>query len=71
MYQSTPVTQVNLSTTDGDMGILANHVASIAQLKPGLVEIFESNTKKTFFGNDSKYKIIYLISFGWICYYES
>jgi F-type H+-transporting ATPase subunit delta len=33
--------QVNLPAETGDMGVLANHVASIEQLKPGLVEIIE------------------------------
>jgi F-type H+-transporting ATPase subunit delta len=50
------VEQVNLSTTEGDIGVLAGHVPSILQLKPGLIDIFEGpasspNTVKTsFFG---------------------
>jgi hypothetical protein len=33
------------------MGILANHVASIEQLKPGVIEVVESpGTSKKFFG---------------------
>ncbi|KAH9248692.1 ATP synthase F1, epsilon subunit [Batrachochytrium salamandrivorans] len=32
--------QVNLSSSDGDMGILASHVPTIAQLKPGVIEVF-------------------------------
>jgi F-type H+-transporting ATPase subunit delta len=31
------------------MGVLANHVASIEQLKPGLVEIMEESGSKQFF----------------------
>ena len=31
------ITQVNISTTDGDVGILLNHVPSIFQLKPSMV----------------------------------
>lgn len=58
-YQSimkeTIVEQVNLSTTEGDLGVLGGHVPSILQLKPGLIEIFEgpasspSTQKRSFF----------------------
>ena len=42
--------QVNLAAESGEMGILANHVPSIEQLKPGLVEIIEeSGGSKQFF----------------------
>ncbi|KAF2747620.1 epsilon subunit of F1F0-ATP synthase N-terminal domain-containing protein [Sporormia fimetaria CBS 119925] len=41
IYKSQEVTQVNLAAETGDMGVLANHVPSIEQLKPGLVEIIE------------------------------
>ena len=42
--------QVNIPAESGDMGILANHVPSIEQLKPGLVEIIEeSGGSKQFF----------------------
>lgn len=42
------VKQVNLSSTDGDMGILADHVPTIARLKPGVVEVFpEDGSSKT------------------------
>jgi F-type H+-transporting ATPase subunit delta len=42
--------QVNLPAETGDMGVLANHVPSIEQLKPGLVEIIEeSGGSKQFF----------------------
>lgn len=37
------MTQVNLPTTAGELGILANHVPTIQQLKPGTVEIIETN----------------------------
>lgn len=42
--------QVNIPAESGEMGILANHVASIEQLKPGLIEVIEeSGGSKQFF----------------------
>ena len=42
--------QVNIPSTSGDMGVLANHVPSIEQLKPGLLEIFtEGGNKEEYF----------------------
>ena len=42
--------QVNLPAESGEMGVLANHVPSIEQLKPGLVQINEeSGGNKQFF----------------------
>lgn len=35
--------QVNIPAESGDMGVLANHVPSIEQLKPGLVEVIEES----------------------------
>ncbi|EEH34556.1 ATP synthase delta chain [Paracoccidioides lutzii Pb01] len=50
IYKSTDVIQVNIPAESGAMGILANHVPSIEQLKPGLVEIIEeSGGTKQFF----------------------
>ncbi|KKZ59158.1 ATP synthase subunit delta, mitochondrial [[Emmonsia] crescens] len=50
IYKSTDVVQVNLPAESGVMGVLANHVPSIEQLKPGLVEIIEeSGGTKQFF----------------------
>jgi F-type H+-transporting ATPase subunit delta len=50
LLKNLQATQVNLSSTDGDMGILADHVPAIAQLKPGLIDIFtpEGSPKKYF-----------------------
>lgn len=42
--------QVNIPAESGEMGILAQHVPTIEQLKPGLVEIIEeSGGNKQFF----------------------
>ncbi|KAJ1917368.1 delta subunit of the central stalk of mitochondrial F1F0 ATP synthase, atp16 [Mycoemilia scoparia] len=46
------VNQVNLSAVSGDLGILADHVPTVEQLKPGIVEIIGdesgSGTQKWF-----------------------
>ncbi|KAG5302938.1 ATP synthase subunit delta [Histoplasma capsulatum var. duboisii H88] len=50
IYKSTDVVQVNIPAESGVMGVLANHVPSIEQLNPGLVEIIEeSGGTKQFF----------------------
>ncbi|KAI4103561.1 MAG: hypothetical protein L6R37_003778 [Teloschistes peruensis] len=50
IYKSTDVVQVNIPAESGEMGVLANHVPSIEQLKPGLVQIIEeSGGSKHFF----------------------
>ncbi|KAJ3383455.1 delta subunit of the central stalk of mitochondrial F1F0 ATP synthase, atp16 [Lobulomyces angularis] len=43
LISKTQVSQVNVSSTEGDMGILADHVPTIAQLKPGVVEVFKTS----------------------------
>ena len=46
--------QVNIPAESGEMGVLANHVPSIEQLKPGMVEIIEeSGGNKQFFCGSS------------------
>jgi F-type H+-transporting ATPase subunit delta len=51
IYQSSGVTQVNIAAESGDMGVLANHVASIESLKPGVVEVIEGQGEsKKWFG---------------------
>ncbi|KIX99083.1 ATP synthase subunit delta, mitochondrial [Fonsecaea multimorphosa CBS 102226] len=50
IYSSQDVVQVNIPAESGEMGILAQHVPSIEQLKPGLIEIIEeSGGSKQFF----------------------
>ena len=58
------------------MGILANHVPVIEQLKPGVVEVMETEKdSKKFFGfllGNTHGKLFNLcFSQRWICYYES
>ncbi|KAG6330348.1 hypothetical protein ID866_8740 [Astraeus odoratus] len=50
IFTSADVVQVNVSAATGDMGILANHVPSIEPLRPGIVEVIDSNnsSKKWF-----------------------
>ncbi|KAF2203134.1 ATP synthase subunit delta, mitochondrial [Delitschia confertaspora ATCC 74209] len=43
IYKSHDVVQVNIPAETGEMGVLANHVPSIEQLKPGLIEIIEES----------------------------
>ncbi|KAF4981339.1 hypothetical protein FZEAL_2824 [Fusarium zealandicum] len=43
IYKSQDVVQVNMPAESGEMGVLANHVPSIEQLKPGLVEVIEES----------------------------
>ncbi|KAK5071779.1 delta subunit of the central stalk of mitochondrial F1F0 ATP synthase, atp16 [Lithohypha guttulata] len=50
IYKSQDVVQVNIPAESGEMGILAQHVPSIEQLRPGLVEIIEeAGGSKQFF----------------------
>ncbi|CAG8742642.1 4022_t:CDS:2, partial [Dentiscutata erythropus] len=64
IYKGVEVQQVNIAATSGDMGILASHVPSIEQLKPGVVEVIENaNTTKKFFGETNDYNM-YLVSGG-------
>lgn len=50
VYKSSDVVQVNFAAESGEMGVLANHVPSIEQLKPGLIEVIEeSGGSKSFF----------------------
>ncbi|KAL8280804.1 hypothetical protein RQP46_006808 [Phenoliferia psychrophenolica] len=47
IFKSQDVLQVNIAAEGGDMGILANHVASIESLKPGVLEVIEGNAAES------------------------
>ncbi|KAI1320169.1 delta subunit of the central stalk of mitochondrial F1F0 ATP synthase, atp16 [Mortierella claussenii] len=49
IYKDTSVAQVNIAAVSGDMGILASHVPSIEQLRPGVVEVIENAVTKKYF----------------------
>jgi len=65
--------QVNIPAESGEMGILAQHVPSIEQLKPGLVEVIEeAGGSKQFFCTDKSFWKEWAItdspfSVRWIC----
>lgn len=42
---------MNISSTAGDMGILASHVPIIAQLKPGVIEVVSGKDPKKIFAS--------------------
>ena len=44
--------QVDVPSTTGSFGILPNHVPSIAVLKPGLVNVYETDGVQKFFGEE-------------------
>lgn len=61
IYKSQDVVQVNIPAESGEMGVLANHVPSIEQLKPGLVEVIEeSGGTKSFFRMSCPPVLLYL-----------
>ncbi|KAI1320394.1 delta subunit of the central stalk of mitochondrial F1F0 ATP synthase, atp16 [Mortierella claussenii] len=49
IYKDISVAQVNIAAVSGDMGILASHVPSIEQLRPGVIEVLEGAASKKFF----------------------
>ncbi|KAF9575137.1 delta subunit of the central stalk of mitochondrial F1F0 ATP synthase, atp16 [Mortierella alpina] len=49
IYKDVNVAQVNIAAVSGDMGILASHVPSIEQLRPGVIEVLEGASSKKFF----------------------
>lgn len=50
LYNNQEVTQVNVPAVSGDLGILAQHVPAVEQLRPGLIEVVEQSSNKKFFG---------------------
>lgn len=49
LFADAKVTQVNLPAKSGQIGVLANHVPTVEQLAPGVVEIIEGSSSKKFF----------------------
>ena len=50
-FTNETVDQVNLPSTSGDMGLLADHVPMISQLRPGVVDVIVGGkTSKRIFG---------------------
>ncbi|KAJ9477626.1 ATP synthase subunit delta, mitochondrial [Pseudozyma hubeiensis] len=49
IYNSSEVTQVNIASSTGDMGILASHVPAVEELRPGVLEVVESSGSKKWF----------------------
>lgn len=43
------MTQVNIASSTGDMGILASHVPAVEELRPGVLEVVESSGSKKWF----------------------
>ncbi|KAG5440535.1 hypothetical protein PCK2_000360 [Pneumocystis canis] len=50
LYNCQKVVQVDIPATSGNMGILAQHVPTVEQLQPGIVDVIEENgISKKFF----------------------
>ena len=49
-YSEAEVKQVDLSTTAGSFGILANHVPTLATLRPGLLTVTDEEGVHKYFG---------------------
>lgn len=49
LYEKQDVTQVNLPSTAGRIGVLANHVPSVEELTPGVVDVITGAETKSFF----------------------
>jgi F-type H+-transporting ATPase subunit delta len=53
------VNMVNIASTSGDMGILADHVPTIQQLRPGILEVIKAEGTQKWFGKDRVIMIIF------------
>ncbi|KAL3230633.1 ATP synthase subunit delta, mitochondrial [Nakaseomyces bracarensis] len=49
LFNGEEVTQVNLPAKSGTIGVLADHVPTVEQLTPGVVEIVGANDTKKYF----------------------
>lgn len=49
IFDKSEVSQVNLPTTSGTIGILSSHVPTIEELIPGVVEVIDGSETKSFF----------------------
>lgn len=49
LYSESEVQQVNLPSINGDLGILANHIPIVEQLRPGLLEIISKGGESTLY----------------------
>lgn len=49
LFDKKEVSQVNLPTTSGTIGILASHVPTIEELVPGVVDVIDGSETKSYF----------------------
>jgi len=49
LFDKSEVTQVNLPTTAGNIGVLASHVPTIEELVPGVVDVIDGSETKSYF----------------------
>lgn len=50
-YEMQEVERVDIPATSGDMGVLSNHVPTIQQLRPGVIDVsMDGGKNKKFFG---------------------
>lgn len=58
-YNNAEVKQVDVPSFSGSFGILANHVPSLAVIKPGVVTVIENeSTSKKYFGESGVIMIL-------------
>ncbi len=49
ILKKTILKQVNLSSTEGDVGILAKHVPTVLELKPSVISLISETTTEKYF----------------------